>query len=137
MPRIIKKYPNRRLYDTAIGTYITLEEIKKLVLDRIEFKIIDVKTEKDITQSMLLQIISEQEAGATPIFTVAMLQDFIRAYHEKSQNLFSDYLEQTMNLFLKQKEFFENQWPFTKSDHSEKETKNNTKNKKRPDKSEG
>lgn len=135
MARIIKKYPNRRLYDTAIGTYITLEEIKKLVLDRIEFKIIDAKTEKDITQSMLLQIISEQEAGSTPIFTVAMLQDFIRAYHEKSQNLFSDYLEQTMNLFLKQKEFFENQWLFTKPENTEKKTKNNVKNKKKPDKS--
>lgn len=135
MTRIIKKYPNRRLYDTAIGTYITLEDIKKLVLDRVDFKIIDVKTEKDITQSMLLQIISEQEAGATPIFTVAMLQDFIRAYHEKSQNLFSEYLEQTMNLFLKQKEFFENQWPFIKPAETEKEAKKNPKNKKNADKS--
>ncbi|MFZ2314265.1 MAG: polyhydroxyalkanoate synthesis repressor PhaR [Gammaproteobacteria bacterium] len=137
MTRIIKKYPNRRLYDTAIGTYITLEDIKKLVLDRVEFNIIDVKTEKDITQSMLLQIISEQEASATPIFTVAMLQDFIRAYHEKSQNLFSEYLEQTMNLFLKQKEFLENQWPFKKPTDTKKEAKKNPKNKKNADKSDG
>lgn len=130
MTRIIKKYPNRRLYDTAVGTYITLEEIKELVIKREDFKVIDAKTEKDITQSMLLQIISEQEASAEPIFTTAMLQDLIRAYHEKSQNIFSEYLEQTMNLFQKQKEFFEKQWSFM-------DPKKNNKNRKKSDKSDG
>jgi len=108
--RLIKKYPNRRLYDTELGEYITLENIKKLVFDRVEFKVIDARTKKDLSQSTLLQIIAEQEATSTPIFTTAVLQDFIRSYQEKSQHIFSQYLEQAMDLFIHQKKFFQNQW---------------------------
>ncbi|MBX3708147.1 MAG: polyhydroxyalkanoate synthesis repressor PhaR [Gammaproteobacteria bacterium] len=108
--RIIKKYPNRRLYDTKLGVYITLDEVKKLVLDRIAFQVIDVRTKKDLTQNTLLQIITEQETTSTPIFTNALLQDFIRSYHEKSHHIFTGYLEQVMNLFLHQKELLKNQW---------------------------
>lgn len=111
--RVIKKYPNRRLYDTDLGTYITLDDIKKLVFDRVNFKVIDARTKKDITQNTLMQIITEQEASSTPIFTTSILQDFIRFYHEKSQSVLSEYLEQALNLFFHQKEFFKNQWqPF-------------------------
>src|SRR5580692_10802351 len=85
--RIIKKYPNRRLYDTTVGEYITLEEIKKLVFDHVDFRVIDARTKKDLTQSTLLQIITEQETSSSPIFTTDMLQDFIRLYQEKSQNI--------------------------------------------------
>ena len=108
--RVIKKYPNRRLYDTELCAYITLEDVKKLVFDRIDFQVIDAQSKKDITQNTLLQIIMEQETTNTPIFTTAVLQDFIRFYHEKSQNIFSQYLEQTMHLFVQQKDFFKNQW---------------------------
>lgn len=108
--RIIKKYPNRRLYDTAINAYITLDDIKKLVLEHMEFQVIDARTKKNLTQSTLLQIITEQEATTTPLFSISVLQDFIRFYHEKSQHTFSQYLEQALALFIHQKKFFENQW---------------------------
>ncbi|VVC76961.1 hypothetical protein AQUSIP_22880 [Aquicella siphonis] len=108
--RIIKKYPNRRLYDTELGVYITLDDVKQLVFDRVNFQVIDARTSKDLTQGTLLQIITEQETSSTPIFTTPLLQDLIRSYHEKSQNLFSRYLEQAMHLFLDQKQFFQHQW---------------------------
>lgn len=107
--RIIKKYPNRRLYDTTRGSYITLHEVKQLVLEHIDFKVIDERSKKDITKSTLLQIINEQEA-TSPIFTTRLLQDFIRAYHEKSQDLFSNYLQEAMELFKKQKDMLALQW---------------------------
>jgi polyhydroxyalkanoate synthesis repressor PhaR len=108
--RIIKKYPNRRLYDTEIGEYITLDDVKNLVFNKVNFQVIDARTKKDLTQSTLLQVIAEQEATSTPIFTTALLQDLIRSYQEKTQNLFSQYLEQAANLFIQQKKLFQNQW---------------------------
>lgn len=111
--RIIKKYPNRRLYDTELGLYITLDDIKKLVYEHIEFRVIDARTKKDLTQTTLLQIIAEQEASTNPIFTTDMLQDFIRSYHEKSQNLFTQYFEQTMKV-MKEWPGFEDFMPKTK-----------------------
>ena len=108
--RIIKKYPNRRLYDSAVGSYVTLEDIKKLVLQHVEFKVLDAKTNVDITQATLLQIISEQENSASPMFTTNVLQDFIRFYHEKSQSAFADYLEHALKFYDTQKTFFNTQW---------------------------
>lgn len=108
--RIIKKYQNRRLYDTELCLYITLNDVKKLVFDHVKFQVIDAQTKKDLTQSTLLQIIAEQEATSTPIFTTALLQDLIRSYQKKSQHAFTQYLEQTMEFFLHQKSFLENQW---------------------------
>lgn len=108
--RIIKKYPNRRLYDTELGTYITLEDVKKLVFAHEDFKVVDARSNMDITQTTLLQIITEQESHSTPIFTTAILQDFIRFYHEKSQSALGEYLEQAMSLYIQQKEFFKTQW---------------------------
>jgi len=108
--RIIKKYPNRRLYDTEINAYITLDDVKKLVVEHAEFRVFDARTKKDLTQNTLLQIITEQEASTTPLFTTAILQDFIRFYHEKSPHTFSQYLEQALKLFIDQKKFFQNQW---------------------------
>ena len=96
--RIIKKYPNRRLYDTELGEYITLDDIKKLVYEHTAFRVIDARSKKDLTQTTLLQIIAEQEASSNPIFTTDMLEDFIRSYREKSQNLFTQYFEQTMKV---------------------------------------
>lgn len=108
--RIIKKYPNRRLYDAAVGSYITLEDIKKLVIEHVAFKVVDAKTNKDLTQATLLQIIADQESNSTPMFTTPFLQDFIRLYHEKSQNIVSQYLEDMMKTYTQQKDFFEKQW---------------------------
>lgn len=109
--RIIKKYPNRRLYDTEKGAYITLDDIKELVLDRIEFTVIDVRTKKNITQSTLLQVITEQENSATPLFTTPILQDLIRFYHEKSQHLFSQFFEQALQFYSKQQALIQQSWP--------------------------
>jgi len=107
--RIIKKYPNRRLYDTSLRAYITLDDVKNLVFERIEFRVTDARTKKDLTQSTLLQIITEQEANSDPIFTTQILQEFIRFYHEKSHHAFTEYLEQAMMYFVEQKDFFQKQ----------------------------
>ncbi len=100
--RIIKKYPNRRLYDTAISSYITLEDVKRLVLDRVEFKVVDARTQEDLTRSILLQIISEQEERGTPILTTELLEQLIRFYGDTLQDLMSSYLERSLQLFLDQ-----------------------------------
>ncbi|MDP3135964.1 MAG: polyhydroxyalkanoate synthesis repressor PhaR, partial [Burkholderiaceae bacterium] len=76
--RIIKKYPNRRLYDTATSTYITLAEVKQLVMDKQAFVVRDAKTNDDLTRSILLQIILEEEAGGSPMFTQEVLANIIR-----------------------------------------------------------
>ena len=86
--RIIKKYPNRRLYDTEVSKYITLEDIKKLVLNNKEFIVIDVKSDEDLTRTILLQIITEQEDDGEPLFTTQALSHIIRYYIQKSINLF-------------------------------------------------
>lgn len=114
--RIIKKYPNRRLYDTAASKYITLDDIKQLVLQRIEFRVIEVGTNADITKSTLLQIISEHEDSATPIFTVEVLQQLIRSYSNNMQNILSRYLEEGMAFFIKQQEHFKGRHPQTSQD---------------------
>jgi len=98
--RIIKKYPNRRLYDTAISRYITLEEVRQLVLEQTPFKVEDKRTGHDITRSILLQVIAEQEEGGDPIFSVDLLTHIIRFYGDPMQNSISRYLELSMRLFL-------------------------------------
>ncbi|WP_297727308.1 polyhydroxyalkanoate synthesis repressor PhaR, partial [Limnohabitans sp. Rim8] len=77
---VIKKYPNRRLYDTNTSTYITLGEIKRLVMDSQDFVVTDAKTGDDLTRSMLLQIILEEEAAGAPMFSEAVLANIIRFY---------------------------------------------------------
>lgn len=108
--RIIKKYANRRLYDTTTNAYITLDDIKNLVIDKTAFKVIDAKNGNDITQNTLLQIIAEQEMGANPLFTADILQDFIRFYHENAHDRFRQSLEQMMRLFAQQRDMFSQQW---------------------------
>ena len=80
MKRLIKKYPNRRLYDTAISSYITLADVKNLVLDGVDFEVIDTKTKADITRSVLLQIIAEEEQEGEPIFSTELLAKVERRY---------------------------------------------------------
>ncbi|MDS4020760.1 MAG: polyhydroxyalkanoate synthesis repressor PhaR [Candidatus Competibacter sp.] len=108
-PRVIKKYPNRRLYDTAISSYITLEDVKQLVLDRANFHVIDARTNTDITRGILLQIISEQEEQGTPIFTSDVLAHIIRFYGDTLQGMMGNYLEKSLQAFVDQQHLFREQ----------------------------
>ncbi|MBS0395364.1 MAG: polyhydroxyalkanoate synthesis repressor PhaR [Proteobacteria bacterium] len=101
-PRIIKKYPNRRLYDTVESRYITLADIRKLVTDKVDFVVVDKKTQEDITRSILLQVIAEQEHEGTPMMSQDFLAQIIRAYGGAMQSLAGDYLEQSLKLFTAQ-----------------------------------
>lgn len=105
--RIIKKYPNRRLYDTEISKYITLEDVKELVLSGIDFCVKDVKTDEDLTRNILLQIISEQEHDGDPMFSTQTLTQLIRFYGNAYQAAFSDYLQKSLELFTTQQEQFQ------------------------------
>ncbi|MDB5970755.1 MAG: phaR [Hydrocarboniphaga sp.] len=107
--RIIKKYPNRRLYDTEISRYITLEEIRQLVLQNIKFRVEDKRSREDITRSILLQVIAEQEQGGDPIFTTELLTFILRFYGDPMQGSISRYLELSIRLFLDQQVNFTEQ----------------------------
>ncbi|MBI2383870.1 MAG: polyhydroxyalkanoate synthesis repressor PhaR [Gammaproteobacteria bacterium] len=107
--RIIKKYPNRRLYDTEISRYITLEEVRQLVLNAVKFQVLDKNTNDDITRSILLQVIAEQEEGGNPIFQTDLLRHIIRFYGDPMQSSISRYLELSMQLFLEQQQRFGDQ----------------------------
>jgi polyhydroxyalkanoate synthesis repressor PhaR len=100
--RIIKKYPNRRLYDTAISSYITLADVKLLVLESEPFQVVDAKTNEDLTRSILLQIIAEEEDGGQPIFTTGLLSQIIRFYGNSMQRMLSNYLEKSLEVFVDQ-----------------------------------
>jgi polyhydroxyalkanoate synthesis repressor PhaR len=105
-PRIIKKYPNRRLYDTEKSQYVTLQQIRSLVLDEIPFVVIDQKSEDDITRSILLQIIFEQESETNPLFSNDNLERFIRYYNAGAHTGFSDYIGKSMSFFQQQQREF-------------------------------
>jgi polyhydroxyalkanoate synthesis repressor PhaR len=99
--RIIKKYPNRRLYDTATSTYITLSDVKKLVVDNVAFKVEDAKTKEDITRSILLQIILDEEGGqGAPMFSSEALSKIIRLYGNAMQGMMGNYLEKNIQTFI-------------------------------------
>jgi polyhydroxyalkanoate synthesis repressor PhaR len=98
-PRIIKKYPNRRLYDTETSTYITLAEVKELVLQYKDFRVQDAKTGDDLTRAILLQIILEEESGGVPMFSTDMLANIIRYYGHAMQGLMGSYLERSIHTF--------------------------------------
>ena len=97
--RVIKKYPNRRLYDTETSTYITLAEVKQLVMDHQAFVVRDAKTNEDLTRSILLQIILEEEAGGAPMFSEAALANIIRFYGHAMQGFMGAYLEKNVQAF--------------------------------------
>ncbi|WP_397406718.1 polyhydroxyalkanoate synthesis repressor PhaR [Polaromonas sp.] len=99
-PRVIKKYPNRRLYDTDTSAYITLTEVKNLVMDSTDFVVRDAKTNEDLTRSILLQIILEEEAGGAPMFTEAVLSNIIRFYGNAMQSFMGSYLEKNVQSFM-------------------------------------
>ena len=99
-PRTIKKYPNRRLYDTDSSTYITLADVKQLVMTRTAFVVKDAKTQEDLTRSILLQIILEEEAGGEPMFTQDLLSNIIRFYGHAMQGVMGNYLEKNIQTFM-------------------------------------
>lgn len=102
--RIIKKYPNRRLYDTEQSKYITLTQLRQLIISGELIKVVDSTSEEDITRNILLQIILETESGGEPLFTANMLSQIIRFYGGALQGIFGNYLEQSMGLFTAQQE---------------------------------
>jgi polyhydroxyalkanoate synthesis repressor PhaR len=100
LERVIKKYPNRRLYDTDTSSYITLAEIKRLVMDNESFVVRDAKTAEDLTRSILLQIILEEEANGSPMFTTPVLSHIIRFYGHAMQGMMGGYLEKNMQALM-------------------------------------
>ena len=108
-PRIIKKYPNRRLYDTETSTYITLAEVKELVLQYKDFQVQDAKTGHDLTRAILLQIILEEESGGVPMFSTDMLSNIIRYYGHAMQGLMGSYLERSIFAFHEAQKRFQAQ----------------------------
>jgi polyhydroxyalkanoate synthesis repressor PhaR len=107
--RIIKKYPNRRLYDTEISSYITVDDVRQLVMDEELFEVRDAKTGQDLTRSVLLQIISEQEQCKTPVLSTPLLNQVIRFRGNPLQALLGQYMERSMQLFLEQQARFRKQ----------------------------
>ena len=97
--RVIKKYPNRRLYDTSTSAYITLGEVKQLVLQRENVLVKDAKTGEDHTRSILLQIILEEEAAGIPMFSEAALANIIRFYGHAMQGHMGSYIEKNLQMF--------------------------------------
>jgi len=104
--RVIKKYPNRRLYDTEISSYVTLEDVRQLVIDSEHFEVHDAKTGQDITRTVLLQIISEREEAGEPLLSANVLQQLIRFYGDSLQGFMGQYLERSIQLFHEQQHQF-------------------------------
>ena len=103
-PRIIKKYPNRRLYDSELSRYVTLTDVRNLVMQGIEFVVVDTNSSEDLTRSILLQIMLEDESGGQPLFSAKMLSQIIRFYGGTVQGMFSRYLEESLAIFADQQE---------------------------------
>lgn len=103
-PRVIKKYPNRRLYDTVESRYITLADIRRLVTDKVDFVVIDKKSQEDITRSILLQVIAEQEHLGEPLMSQDFLSQVIRSYGGAMHSFVGSYLEQSLKLLASQQQ---------------------------------
>jgi polyhydroxyalkanoate synthesis repressor PhaR len=97
--RVLKKYPNRRLYDTETSSYVTLADVKRMVLDAETLVVRDAKTSEDLTRSILLQVILDEESGGVPMFSTPVLAQIIRFYGHAMQGLMGTYLEKNMQAF--------------------------------------
>jgi polyhydroxyalkanoate synthesis repressor PhaR len=97
--RLIKKYPNRRLYDTKTSSYITLADVKQMVLKNEEFQVLDAKTNEDLSRQILLQIILDEESGGMPMFSSDLLSQMIRSYGSAMQGFMGSYLEKNLEGF--------------------------------------
>jgi polyhydroxyalkanoate synthesis repressor PhaR len=107
--RIIKKYPNRRLYDTKISSYITIEDVRQLIVDGEDFEVRDAKSGDDLTRQVLLQIIAEHEQDGEPMLSTQLLSHIIRFYGDSLQGFMGNYLERSMDIFLDQQQQFRQQ----------------------------
>ena len=109
--RILKKYPNRRLYDTQTSSYITLADVKRMVLEGIDFEVQDAKTREDLTRAILLQIILEEETGGVPMFSTSALAQIIRFYGHAMQGVMGGMLDRQMQAFTDMQQRFAEQTP--------------------------
>ncbi|KGM54874.1 polyhydroxyalkanoate synthesis repressor PhaR [Lysobacter daejeonensis GH1-9] len=107
--RVIKKYPNRRLYDTEISSYITIEDVRQLIVDGEDFEVRDARSGEDLTRQVLLQIISEHEQDGEPVLSTQLLSQIIRFYGDSLQGFMGNYLERSMQVFLDQQQQFRSQ----------------------------
>ncbi len=107
--RVIKKYPNRRLYDTAISSYITIEDVRQLIIDDEPFEVRDAKSGEDLTRQVMLQIITEHEQDGQPMLSTQLLSQLIRFYGDSLQGFMGNYLERSMQMFLEQQHQFRQQ----------------------------
>ncbi|MBA2238194.1 MAG: polyhydroxyalkanoate synthesis repressor PhaR [Lysobacter sp.] len=107
--RVIKKYPNRRLYDTEISSYITIEDVRQLIIDGEDFQVRDARSGDDLTRQVLLQIISEHEQDGEPMLSTQLLSQIIRFYGDSLQGFMGSYLEKSMQAFLDQQQQFRSQ----------------------------
>ena len=108
--RIIKKYPNRRLYDTEVSRYVTLADVLALVMQGVGFRVLDTNNDDDITRAILLQIMLEEESGGEPLFTAPMLAQIIRFYGGTLQGMLSRYMEKSLDFFVKQQNQLRETW---------------------------
>ena len=100
-PRVIRKYPNRRLYDTVESRYVTLADVRRLVIEGVDFVVLDRKTQQDITRSILLQVIAEQEGGGESLMSRDFLSQVIRSYGNGLQEFVGRYLDESLQLFTR------------------------------------
>ena len=107
--RVIKKYPNRRLYDTEISSYITIEDVRQLIVEGEAFEVRDAKSGDDLTRQVLLQIIAEHEQDGEPMLSTQLLSQIIRFYGDSLQGFMGNYLERSMQSFLEQQQQFRQQ----------------------------
>ncbi len=101
-PRVIRKYPNRRLYDTVESRYVTLADVRRLVVERIDFVVLDRKTQQDITRSILLQVIAEQEGAGESLMSRDFLSQVIRTYGSGLQDFVGRYLDESIQQFARE-----------------------------------
>ena len=97
---VIKKYPNRRLYDTTSSAYITLEDVKRLVVERRSVKVVDAKTDEDLTRQTLMQIMLEEESGNSPVFTAPMLAQMISCYGQAQHSALGPFLDASLKAYV-------------------------------------
>jgi polyhydroxyalkanoate synthesis repressor PhaR len=107
--RVIKKYPNRRLYDTDISSYITIEDVRQLIVDGEDFEVRDAKSGEDLTRQVLLQIIAEHEQDGQPMLSTQLLSQIIRFYGDSLQGFMGSYLDRSMQTFMEQQAQFRQQ----------------------------
>lgn len=107
--RVIKKYPNRRLYDTEISSYITIEDVRQLIIEGEAFEVRDAKSGEDLTRQVLLQIIAEHEQDGEPMLSTQLLSQIIRFYGDSLQGIMGSYLERSMQTFMEQQQQFREQ----------------------------